>query len=166
MTVAHLPCASAEADALEVNADFRSALWTGYGFRRGQKGAGHHLADDQARRRVSRLIGDQSCPRAKPQPTTTVAQDGFDFVFEGRRPQADALEGLTVVAEDAAAASTHPDMALRISRQRQDAIGRQPELLGGKPAHLPRRKIKGEQVPWPYPPTGCFGTPTRRRHRR
>ena len=87
---------------------------------------------------MSRLVGDQPRPRPKPQPAAAVAQDGFDLVFEGGWSQADALEGLAVVAEDAATAGAHPDIALRVGGQRQDTIGRQPKLFGSKVAHLLR----------------------------
>ena len=58
VAVAHLPRAGAEADALEVNANLGGALGAGYDLGRVQSGAGHDLANDQARRRVSRLVSD------------------------------------------------------------------------------------------------------------
>ena len=137
MTVTHLLGPAPEAEALEVKLNLGGTLRAGHGLRFGESPAGHDLANADARRRLPGLIRNETSPRPEPQPTLAIAQNGIDDILKRGLAEANALEGLTVVLQDAAAASPNPQtFLLRVGQQGHNAIGGQVALVNRKLAHL------------------------------
>ena len=81
MAVAHLLGPAPEAEALEVELNLGRAIWAGHGLGFGESPPGHDLADADARRRLPRLIRNETSPRPEPQPTLAIAQNGIDDIL-------------------------------------------------------------------------------------